>query len=158
MREMRVAKARKLIGYKHQTTNPAPGHVDLVLPDGVIDWVMRRDNRVVVHQISIAESVDTPDGPMMLCGLKQQAEFANPDVDVAMLVGHIKAYRKSGKIDPQSPELWYYNEKFWVKAKNSAGSEYYNIKQQYLLYEVQIRDADSLVATASAEFGAQEPQ
>jgi hypothetical protein len=89
---------------------------------------------------------------MTLCKIKQQAEFADPDVDVAVLVGQAKAYRKSGKLDPQSPELWFYDDKFWVKAKNSDGSEYYNQNQQYLLYEVQVRDVDALVAAASTGF------
>lgn len=149
---------RKLMGYKHRLTNPKPGPDERVLAEGVVDWVLRRDSRVVMHQIWVVEEVGTPDGPMMLCKLKQQAEFANPDVDVAVLVGQAKAYRKSGKLDPQSPELWFYNEKFWVKAKNSDGSEYYNQNQQYLLYEVKVRDIDALMAACFTGFELKDPE
>lgn len=143
---------RKLMGYKHRVTNPKPVPGEPVLPDGVVDWVLRRDHRVVMHQILAVDEVDTPDGQMLLCKIKQQAEFAHPDVDIAVLVGQAKTYRKTGRLDPQSPELWYYNDKFWLKAKNSDGSEYYNFRQEYLLYKVEVREADKLIASTCTGF------
>lgn len=139
-----MAKRRHLNGYKHRITNPKPGPNDTPLPDGVVDWVLRHDNRVVVHQIWPLEEVDTPDGGMLLVKIRHNAEYADPDVDVAVQVGMAKAYRKNGSVDPFSPELWFYNDKFWVKAKNSDGTEYYNA-QRYLFYEVVVRDEASLM-------------
>lgn len=139
-----MAKCRRLNGYKHRITNPNPGPNDSVLPDGVVDWVLRHDNRVVVHQIWVMDDVMTPDGEMLLVKIRQQAELSDPNVDVAVQVGMAKAYRKNGRIDPFSPELWFYNDKFWVKAKSSDGTEYYNA-QQYLFYEVVVRDEESLM-------------
>lgn len=140
-----MTKQRRLMGYKHCVTNPKPVPGLPALPDGVVDWVLRRDGRVVMHQIKVVEEVTTPNGPMFLCKIKHNVDLANPDVDVAVLVGNIVAYRKSGRLDPQAPELWFYNDKFWVKAKNSDGSEYYNLLQEYLLYEVRVRDPDKLI-------------
>ncbi len=152
-----MAKIRKLMGYKHRVTNPNPPAGHTPLPDGVVDWKLRHENRVVMHQITVIETVSTPDGLMLLVKLKQQADFANPDVDIAVLIGNALVYRKSGKVEPQAPELWFYDEKFWLKAKNSDGSEYYNQQQQYLLYEVQVRDASKLIEVTCTGFEQKEP-
>lgn len=148
---------RKLMGFKHRIVNPNPTPGEVVLPPDVVDWTLRPDSRVIMHQITVRDTVSTPDGDMVRVKLKQQADFNSPEVDVAVLVGQAKAYRKNGKVDPQSPELWFYADKFWLKAHNNQGAEYYS-DQHYLLYEVQVRDADQLIQATCTGLELQQPQ
>jgi hypothetical protein len=120
-----------------------------------VEWKLRADQRLVFHQITLVESVETPDGIMQMARIIHRTELANPLVDIAGLVGQALVYRKGGVIDPQSPELWFWNDKFWVKARGTDGTDYYHQKC-YLLYEVNVKDADKLMSEISTGFGPDE--
>ncbi len=129
---------RKLQGFRYKLVEP-------------FGWTLRLDKRPIFHKIDVVGTAVTPDGEMVAVRFAHKVELANPDVDVAALVGQVQVLRKSGVADPQSPELWFWNEKFWVKARSSDGSPYYNDKT-YLIYEVSVKDADKLLATINEGF------
>ncbi len=149
-----MAKLRKLMGYKHRLTNPVPGDTSVPL----VDWHLRRDGRVLMYQVWEAGMASTPDGPMLLAKVALATELQDPDVNIAVLVGSAKVYRKSGMVDPQAPELWFYNDKFWIKARNLDNSEYYSREKQSLFYEVDMRDADKLVKATRTGYELPQPE
>lgn len=140
---------RKLTGYKHDMPSP-------------VTWRLRCDSRVVFYEINIVDTVMTPDGEMLCVRLKNNVEFNNPNVDVAVKVGIAEMFKKSSHVlngrifDPQSPELWYHNEKFWLKAKAVNEHEYYNNKC-YLFYEVQVQDFEELLARTCTGYELPDP-
>ncbi len=112
--------------------------------DEPLEWLHRTGQLTVFHRIEVIGSVLTPDGDMIAVEIRQRADINNPDSDIIALVGKAKKVRKSGVIDPQSPELWYWDDRFWLKATDSDGNEYYN-KKCYLIYAVEIKNADALL-------------
>lgn len=111
-----------------------------------VAWLMRHDGKAVFHKIEEVGLVTTPHGEMLCVHIRQKTDFADPDTNIAVLVAKIPLYKPSGKPDPHSPELWFYDDKFWVKAIDSQKLPYYN-KKQYLLYEITVQDADGLMAS-----------
>lgn len=53
---------------------------------------------------------------IIICIIDRSAELANPDNDVIVWLGLIPAVNKSGKLLPQLPNIYYWNEKFWTEA------------------------------------------
>jgi hypothetical protein len=103
-------------------------------------------NRAVFHRIEVTESeVTTPDGPMIGVRIRHKIDLCDPANDIAALVGKVKVLRKSGALDPQAPEIWYWNDKFWVKAIDAAGTEYYHKSKVYLFYEIEVNDQDKFL-------------
>lgn len=109
-----------------------------------LDWLFLDKQRAVFHVIESAEPIDTPDGQMLAVRFRKKVDLADPSNDIAALVGKAKKVRKSGKVDPQSPELWFWDDKFWMKAVDSAGGDYYHQKC-FLIYEVTVKDQDTLL-------------
>lgn len=134
------SRRRKLMAYKYNCNTP-------------VEWHLRRDGRVIFHRIDSEGTVETPDGPMVVVRITHNTEIAQPDCDIAALVGQAVAYRKSKHIDPQSPELWFWEDKFWVKARSTDGSAYYNNKA-YLFYEVEVERTEELMAAIVTGFEA----
>lgn len=101
-------------------------------------WWTMPDRRVTVYGITNLGTVQTSDGPMCKVQLYlRTAEFANPDQDVAMLVGLCPLHLPNGAPDTGAPELFWWNDKYWVKATDGMGSEW--CKQKcFLLYEVPV--------------------
>lgn len=121
--------------------------------DGPVSWKLRADRRAVYHKIEVDGNVKTPDGEMMLVRIAHKVDLADPGVDVAVMVGQAVTYRKTGHVDPQSPELWFWNDQFWVKARASDGTPYYQDKC-YLLYQVQVEKPDELMDRLNSGFDA----
>jgi hypothetical protein len=124
---------RKLQAFRMKLTEP-------------VAWRLRHDKKAVFHKIEEVGLVITPDGEMLCVRIRQKTDFADPGTNIAVLVAKIPLLKASGKLDPHSPELWYYNDKFWVKAIDSQRLPYYNNKQ-YLLYEITVKDSDELMAS-----------
>lgn len=104
-------------------------------------------NRAVFHKIDVVEAdVITPDGHMIAVHIRNKVDLCNPDNDIAALVGKVELLRKSGVLDPQSPEIWYWNDKFWVKAVDAGGTDYYHKSKAYLFYEITVEDRDEFLA------------
>lgn len=102
-------------------------------------------NRAVFHKIDTTEEVvNTPDGQMIGVQIRNKVDLCDPSNDIAALVGKAKVIRKSGVIDPQGPEIWYWNDKLWVKAVEAGGSDYY-YKKTYLFYEIEIDGQDEFL-------------
>lgn len=113
---------------------------------------MRHDHRAVFYRINDLGEAKTPaDGVMKIVRLQLQADLADPNADIAALIGLVDLHRASGAEDPNSPELWYWQDKFWVKAKNSDGLPYYH-KKAYLLYEVILADSKGVMASLDTGF------
>jgi hypothetical protein len=102
--------------------------------------------RAVFHRIELYGAVETPDGEMLCVGIRQRVDFADPDTDVAVLIGKVPLKKASGKPDPQPPELWFYEDRFWVKAVDGMGIPYYNQKR-YVLYQIEVQNPDGLMAS-----------
>lgn len=123
--------AKKRTAFKHDLDEP-------------LKWIHRTNQMAVFHCIKVIESILTPHGEMISVEIRQKADFEHPDSDIIALVGKTPKMRKSGRIDPLSPELWYWNDRFWLKAMDSNGNDYYN-KKCYLIYAVEIENADALL-------------
>ena len=130
---------RKLTAYKRALLDPGP-------------WSLRHNKRIVFHRVEDRGIGTTPDGDMRVVAIQQNVELANPEADVIALVGKAITYRKGGVVDPQSPDLWFWEDKFWVQAKAGDGTVYYNNKC-YLLYEVEVADKDLLMSEIITGFG-----
>ena len=127
-----MSKRKQSMGYRYKFDDP-------------VQWTLRRDGKIVFYRIEVCGEAATPDGDMLVVKLQHNAELANPAADIAALVGQATSYRKSGHIDPQSPELWFWEDKFWVKARSTDGTAYYNNKS-YLFYSVNVKDSNQLMA------------
>ena len=112
------------------------------------EWIPRHTGRPVFYKIDAVEDVETHGGPMVKVNLTTTRDLSDPNIDIAALVAGCLVYRSSGKVDPQAPELWYWRDKFWTKALASDNTVYYR-NHQYLLYEVQVQNADGLLGSLS---------
>jgi hypothetical protein len=110
-------------------------------------WILRPDKVPVFHKIEFMEEVMVIGKrkpalvparyPMQLVKLWSRCDLNDPSVDLAAMVGYLDTNY------PQKPELWYWREKFWAKAVEFGGIEYYKDKC-YLLYPITIADEDGL--------------
>ena len=78
---------------------------------------------------------------MVLVHVRSVADLNDPSNDVAANVGTLVKRTKSGKVDPLSPELWFWNNKFWMKAVDTDGIPYYRThgtEKCYAFCEVEI--------------------
>jgi hypothetical protein len=116
--------------------------VDLPTP---VEWALRHNHKPVFHYIEVLGKVMTHGGEMIKVRLANNVDLANPGYDIAALIGKVVVKRASGKLDPLSPELWFWNDKFWVKAHNSQNSVYYRDKA-YLIYEIQPNNVETLMS------------
>ena len=90
---------------------------------------------------------------MFLVHIRSVADLGDPNNDIAVAVGIIVRLTKAGSDHPQSPELWYWQEKFWVKATTMDGMEYYkthidsngNAEKCYAFCEVEIDDPSAIL-------------
>lgn len=122
-----------------------------------LKWVQRADQRAVFHGIAFIEDVLTSDGVMKLVQIRHKVEIADPSNDIAALVGTVVEFRessiwssiKSPKVKPQTPELWYWDNKFWMHGVDKLGTPYYRNKC-YVLYQVQIENENELLASMNA--------
>ena len=109
-----------------------------------VEWELRHNKKPVFHLIEVVdEAIETSDGVMIHVHIRGKVDFADPNNDIVALVGKAIARSKLGRVDPQSPELWFWRDKFWVKAVDSLGAEYYH-KKAYLFYEVDV-NADEIL-------------
>ncbi len=84
---------------------------------------------------------------MIKVQLTQRAEFINPTTDVAALLGKVPRESLFGS----SPsELWFWNDKYWVKALDGYGGEWYK-NRCFLFYEVQVSVTDEFMEEQAAE-------
>jgi len=110
-------------------------------------WKPRNNNTIVFYKIEPQKEIKTPDGSMMLVKLRHKVNLANPDFDVAALLGNIKL-DKNGRQDSLAPELWFWEDKYWIKAVGSDNLDYYRNKN-FALYEVSVEDSDNLMGNIS---------
>lgn len=112
-----------------------------------IQWVHLHDNRAVFHRVITQQMpvVETQDGQMIRVQFRK-VDLADPDMDIAALVGKADVRRKSGARDPHAPELWYWNDKFWMKAVESDSIDYYK-RKSYLIYEVEVENPELLLSS-----------
>jgi len=113
-------------------------------------WNMRHDNMAVFYRVENNGAVNTPNGEMILVNLKHKVNLANPNYDVAVLIGNV-VYENNGRQSPLAPELWYWQDKFWIKAVSSSGLEYYRNKN-YAFYTVNVEDSDNLMGKLKTTF------
>lgn len=110
--------------------------------------------KVVFCCIEFVEEIMTPDGLMYLVRLYPSKDLDAPTNDLAALVGKMPLLRQKGvltKLTPDSPDLYFWRDKFWVCAKSSA-SGIYTYNHNYLLYEVQIENSAEIFSGISERF------
>jgi len=111
-----------------------------------VEWELRHDKRAVFHKIDLVGPINTPDGEMLCVHIRQKVDFADPNTDIAVLVGRVPLLKANNKPDPQPPEIWFYDDRFWTKATDAQGIEYYNQKR-YVLYQIDVQNPDGLLAS-----------
>ena len=90
---------------------------------------------------------------MALVHIRAVADLGDPSNDIAAIIGTIVRKTRSGNVYPQSPELWYWQDKFWVKAVTADDMEYYrthtdgngNAEKCYAFCEVEIDDPSTIL-------------
>ncbi len=117
-----------------------------------VKWQLRSNRSGVFYKIETIGKVGTPDGEMLQVKIQLKEDLSNPDADVAILLGQALNFRKSGAVDPQSPELWFWNDKFWIKARSPQGISYY-INKCYVIYAVQVLNSDQLMEQVNVDYG-----
>jgi len=117
---------------------------------GPIDWHCHDKTKIVFHEIEFIEPVMTDEGEMRCVRITSVTDLNNPNIDVAVLIPGLPTNEKvTGKlptITNKPAELWYWEDKFWLKAVDGLGVDYYQ-KKRYLLYEVGIGNRDDLLAS-----------
>jgi len=116
-----------------------------------VGWSMRRNNVAMFYKIKNNGIVNTSDGEMILVNLRSKVNLANPEHDIAVLVGNV-VYEKNGRQNPLAPELWYWQDEFWIKAVRGDGLEYYYSKN-FAFYKVDVKDPDNLMGKLKTTFG-----
>jgi len=112
-------------------------------------WELRHNKKGVWYTITVLDTIKSdlaPDTEFVMVKLKQVADLADPDNDVALLLGKILLRFKSGALNHNRPELWFYNDKFWVMGNDTNGLSYYK-KKQYAFHSIELEDADGLFAS-----------
>lgn len=112
------------------------------------------DNRGIIVSIDNVEKVKAEFGDAMRVEMLGTArtELANPDRETVLIIGRAKMLTSGGNVNPTSPELYYWREKFWVKATESmfGHKEYYRNKK-HVLYEVEVSNEAALTGTLKIE-------
>ena len=111
-----------------------------------IEWQLRPNKRPVFHRLDVLDkAVETRDGQMVQVKIRGVVDLADPTHDIAAIVGKAIIRTTRGNVDPHSPELWFWGDKFFVKAVDGLDVDYYKSKG-YLLYEVEVKDANQLLS------------
>jgi hypothetical protein len=115
-------------------------------PDVPLAWKHRNKQKPVFHEIKTFGQAMTLDGPMTVAVMTQVFDINRPNADVAALVGTVSL--PMGEREPIVPiELYFWDDKFWVKAVDKKNVPYYNPSKEYLLYQVEIQNPDALLQT-----------
>jgi len=129
---------RKVVAYQAQIGGP-------------IEWMPWAGSRAIFHKIENHGEVQTEEGIMISVTLQNVADYQDPSTDVAVIVGRAKKLRRSGHVDPQSPELWYWDDRFWLKGRASDGGEYYRNKR-YLIYPVEVTEPEKILGQLNSQY------
>lgn len=106
-----------------------------------IIWDLSERPEIAFHKIEFMGNVSNRDGSLMkLVKLTSIADLANPANDIAGLITAVP-YNPHKR----APELWFWDNKFWHKAVDGLGIDYYRDKC-YALYEVEVANRDELLA------------
>lgn len=115
----------------------------------VVGWTPHDDRRIVFYGITAVGVVQTTAGPMERARIYLKAELSNPKQDVAAHVGWVV---QDALADPgaNAPELWYWRDNYWLKARSPGKGDWYN-RGDYLLYPVQVVEPDGFIARLQEE-------
>ncbi len=98
-------------------------------PDG-LRWSAPPSGRPMVFVAADGGPANTVSGPMRLVTLTFCRDQAVPAQDLALCVGKVMI---KGAVSAASPDLWYWQDQFWMKALTTGGVEYYAKKQSLLV-------------------------
>ena len=111
-----------------------------------LEWEVLHNSVIIFAGIDADEPVSTPQGTMIPVQITTKPNIIDMTVDLGVMLAKGLRRLMSGAKDPESPEIWYWNEKFWCKAVVPGAGLYYK-NQRYLLYEVQVRDPELLLGS-----------
>ena len=101
--------------------------------------------KILFYAIEAADKVRTEDGWMVPVSIRHNVDLNDPSHDVAAIIGKVLTIRKSGYQDPSAPDIWFWNDKMWLKAVHRDGNDYY-LHKTFLFYEVEIENRDDFLA------------
>tara|TARA_R110000751_G_scaffold86486_10_gene172171 strand:+ start:74 stop:499 length:426 start_codon:yes stop_codon:yes gene_type:complete len=104
---------------------------------------INKQNSALYYKIdTVKREVETVDGPMVEVHLKfiGKDETVEAEWDIAAVVGAIV----DSKMSANRPEVLFWDDKFWAKAADRVGVEYYSKNKTYLLHEIQLINSDQL--------------
>ena len=99
----------------------------LVKSQHAVKWFLRGNNVPVFYIIEFIKDVNTNDGIMKLVKFNSAAVIAQCDVGNSTL-----------------EDLFYWRDKFWVRAVTDMSNNTYYRNKSYVLYEVNVDDEESL--------------
>lgn len=134
-----MAKTKKLTAFKVKG-----------LSNSIVCYV-RKNRKITFYAINKSDNVSADNSQMISVILKLHTDIANPSQDIAALVGVASVVKPDGSTDSRSPDLWFWNDKFWIKAVDREGVPYY-FKKNYLFYEVVVTNRDEIVARLSGSY------
>ena len=91
------------------------------------------------YGIEYFNDVVTLDGTMKMVRIRHKVELADPSINVAAMVAVIDLNC------PQPPEIWYWEDKFWLQGIGKDGLPYYRNKH-HVLYEIQVNNPTVLLS------------
>lgn len=98
----------------------------------LISLVMCQDRSLFRSTYLSRDSKDLGDKPLYLVRLSFKSEIAAPDIEIALRLA--TAYQNNKPLKGDN-SIWYWNDKFWLKAVDNEGVSYYR-NQCYALYEI----------------------
>lgn len=139
----------------------------------VVEILRQANTSVVFHEVRFVDAAKGVDGDVQLVYLSTRTEY-EPNVDVACLlhfaaqnacyevekgVVHVPSkLQKIHKMISLGLELWYWQDRFWIKGVNKLGAEWYQpIKgtRCFALYPLEVANADQLIAHIWSNYGKQ---
>lgn len=113
----------------------------------VVGWEPHDDRRIVFYSISRVKSVTTTAGTMERVNIRLDVELV-PNQDIAAHIGWVAS--AIGDPGAGMPELWFWDGRYWLKARVPGKGDWYS-KGDYLLYEVVVVEPDGFIERLHAE-------
>lgn len=119
------------------------------LVEPIVGWEPHDDRRIVFYGIRQVANIQTTAGLMKRVCLTLKAELLDPAVDVAAHVGWV-IQGEWKTLGVNTPELWFWDDRYWMKARVSGKGEWYQ-RGDHLLYPVTVQEPEGFLACLHEE-------
>lgn len=117
----------------------------LVKSQHAVKWFLMGNNVPVFYIIEFIKDVNTNDGIMKLVKFNGKVELADPSNDLAVVIAQCDVGNSALE------DLFYWRDKFWVRAVTDMSNNTYYRNKSYVLYEVNVDDEESLFKSVNFE-------